>query len=152
FDSPGAVILEVFTELDRLGTAWSTTSQDYRESLRKDLSFSVYACRSRTKANFKSYPEEKMPAAVSVVGDLDGTRDFVQLAEAIRAIAATEDCALLSRLDEIVEWRHFDSPFPLVKNAYNTAHEIEDLLSLARGLRNAQTHKAEIPFHLYGVA
>ncbi len=153
FDSPGAVILEVFSEFENLGTKeWWTTSRDYHRCLRKDLGFSVQAFRKRIGGIFKKFPPADTPPAARVVGDVEGIRDFSELATTIRAIAPTEEDALLRRLDEITAWPHFDPDFPPNRHAYNTVHEISDLLSLARGFRNALTHKHPIPFHLHSIA
>ena len=75
--------------------------------MRKDLGFSVRAFRERIAGNFSKLPPADIPPGAQVVGDVEGILHLAELAKSVRAIAPTEDIALLSRLDEITAWPHF---------------------------------------------
>lgn len=154
FDRPVDVIDEVFEFLEHHGFRkfWRLVPPTYHSSLRTDLGKAIADYRSRLSGLFRKPEAETLPPDVKLLRDLDSLRDFAELQGALRSCADCPDSILADRLGELVAWPHFAQPFSAEDKAFNSVHEIADLMTLARGLRNARTHALPIPLSVHQIA
>lgn len=151
FDRPVEVIDQVFEFFEHRGYRefWRVVPPAYHSCLRRDLGKAIRDYRARLSGVFRNLKAEDLPADVKLLIDLT---DFADLEVALSSRSDCPDVVLVERLKEVVTWPHFAASFPGEDKAFNSVHEIADLLTLARGLRNARTHSVPIPFSLHGFA
>ena len=154
FDHPERVIDEVFRVFEHSGDAeyWEQVPRSYHRLLRTDLGFSVNAYRQRLHGVFKKCRPDAVPPATRLVCDVSSIKDHSELLKRITDVAPDEDAVIATRLEEIVRWPHFDASLPQHAKAYNSVHEIVDLLTISKGFRNALAHSRTILFDIYHVA
>lgn len=100
----------------------------------------MFAYRQRMATSFGSARPEEQPEIVRLIAD-EQIWDFVVLHDEIERLPrANRDDVFSWRLQEVIEWTPSKSNTPAWSRSHDRMNKIRDLLSLARGLRNAFAH------------
>ena len=154
FDDPVSVIDDAFQIFEHTGmkTFWNIVPPAYHRLLRRDLGFSILAYRRRLEGVYSKVPQDQIPQGAQLVADVAGIPDHVALLEMLCSKAPDEDPAFQHRLAEVVVWTHFQAGRTPQQMIYNTVHEFADLLTIARGFRNALHHSKLLTLDVYPIA
>lgn len=159
FDSPEDAIrnLMVAAELrwrrSKVKETDKVLANAYRWALRPRLSrdFADYLSRARTLGESADVRTDSSYRQLAL-WDWEGEKDFALLLDHITTATVFDDQLTLYRLREIVTWyTEKATPTSELTGLAHTFREIDDLLTLARGVRNSATHFAEGDDALYGV-
>jgi hypothetical protein len=158
FDSPEEAIrnLLVGAELRwRQGTIRQTDqllANAYRWRLRSRLSedFANYLSRVRAIGKDPRVPEMSALSRMAE-WDWEAEKDFLLLLKRLAYSSHIDDELLLFRLRELTDWYSTKArPENELMGLANTWREIDDLLTIIRGVRNSATHFAAADETLYG--